>query len=269
MEQLIMLGTGSAMVTKCYNACFAIRRDDDYLLVDSGGGNGILRQLSCAGIDLKQIHHIYVSHEHCDHMLGMIWIIRAIGAMIRREEYEGDLYIYGHSELMERLRSVAGLTLSKRYTWLFDNRIKFMPLYKDDRMNIMGYNMTFFDIGSTDVRQYGFTTVLANGRKLTFTGDEPLREFCYHYAQGSDWMIHEAYCLYSERDRYNPHDKGHGTVKESCELASYLGIPNLVLWHTEDDNISRRKALYGGEGRLYYYGNLYIPDDLEVIDLDN
>ena len=39
--ELIMLGTGHAMVTKCYNACFALRMGERYFLVDAGGGNGI------------------------------------------------------------------------------------------------------------------------------------------------------------------------------------------------------------------------------------
>ncbi len=43
--ELIMLGTGNAMVTKCYNTCFAIRNGAEYFLVDAGGGNGILVQL--------------------------------------------------------------------------------------------------------------------------------------------------------------------------------------------------------------------------------
>ena len=42
MEQLIVLGTGNAVVTKCFNTCFALRKDDQYWLVDTGGGNGIL-----------------------------------------------------------------------------------------------------------------------------------------------------------------------------------------------------------------------------------
>ena len=47
-----------------------------------------------------------------------------------------------------------------------------------------------------------------------------------------------------------------------------LNVPNLILYHTEDDNIERRKALYTAEGRLYYKGNLYVPDDLECIEFD-
>ena len=39
-EKIIMLGTGSAMVTDCYNTCFLLKSENDCLLVDAGGGNG-------------------------------------------------------------------------------------------------------------------------------------------------------------------------------------------------------------------------------------
>ena len=72
MERLIMLGTGNALVTRCYNTCFAIQDNDEYFLVDAGGGNGIMRQLQDADISMAQIHHIFLTHEHTDHLLGII-----------------------------------------------------------------------------------------------------------------------------------------------------------------------------------------------------
>ena len=48
ITELTMLGTGNATVTKCYNTCFTIKIGKNILLVDAGGGNGILRQLEKA-----------------------------------------------------------------------------------------------------------------------------------------------------------------------------------------------------------------------------
>ena len=56
-------------------------------------------------------------------------------------------------------------------------------------------------------------------------------------------------------------------MKEACELAEGLGIPNLVLWHTEDKQLDQRKELYTAEGREYYHGNLLVPEDGEIIGL--
>ena len=54
-NELIMLGTGNAAVTRCYNTCFALRTSQGTLLVDAGGGNGILIQLEKAGIAYELI----------------------------------------------------------------------------------------------------------------------------------------------------------------------------------------------------------------------
>jgi len=70
MTELIMLGTGCAMVTECYNTCFALKNDDDVFLVDAGGGNGILTQLKKADIAITDIHNMFVTHAHTDHILG-------------------------------------------------------------------------------------------------------------------------------------------------------------------------------------------------------
>ena len=44
-------------------------------------------------------------------------------------------------------------------------------------------------------------------------------------------------------------------------------MESLVLWHTEDSKIEHRKELYTNEGREYYSGNLFVPDDLDIIEL--
>lgn len=36
MEKLIVFGTGNATVTKCYNTCFALKKEEEYFLVDAG-----------------------------------------------------------------------------------------------------------------------------------------------------------------------------------------------------------------------------------------
>ena len=50
-------------------------------------------------------------------------------------------------------------------------------------------------------------------------------------------------------------------------LAEKLGVKNLLLYHTEDKNIARRQELYRAEGEKYFHGSLWIPDDMDVIEL--
>lgn len=77
--KLTILGTGNATVTDCYNTCFVLSEEHRHFLVDAGGGNQILRILKETNIPLEEIHDIFITHEHIDHLLGLFWLIRMIG----------------------------------------------------------------------------------------------------------------------------------------------------------------------------------------------
>ena len=79
----------------------------------------------------------------------------------------------------------------------------------------------------------------------------------------SKWLLSEAFCLYQERDFFKPYEKHHSTVREASELAQTLNIKNLILYHTEEKNLSHRKKLYTDEAKQYFNGNIFVPDDLE------
>ena len=267
MEKLIVLGTGNAAVTKCYNTCFAIQNIDEYFLVDTGGGNGILTQLEKAHIPITAIHHIFISHEHTDHVLGVVWMIRMVGTAMNKGEYDGNLNIYCHEELVDTILTISRLTIAKKFFRFVGERILLIPVHDKEAVRIMDYDVQFFDICSEKTKQFGFTMQLVNGKKFTFIGDEYYRECEYPYAKDSDWFLHEAFCLYRDRDIFKPYEKFHATVKEACENAAILGVKNLILYHTEDKNLAERKKLYSEEGREYFKGNLFVPDDLDVVEL--
>lgn len=267
MEKLIVLGTGNALVTRYYNTCFAIQDGDRTLLVDAGGGNGILAALEATGIGFASIRDVIVTHEHCDHVLGIVWVVRQIATLMLGGKYDGDLRIFCHAALGDAIRAICGFTLERKFTNLFGGRIQFVPIQDGETFTLLDYPVTFFDIHSTKARQFGFTLALRSGRKLTCLGDEPYNERCAPYVAGSDWLLAEAFCLYGDRDRFKPYEKHHSTVREACELAERLDVPNLVLWHTEDETHGRRKALYTEEGRAYYKGRLLVPDDRETFML--
>lgn len=266
-EMLILLGTGNATVTKCYNTCFAIHTGEEYLLVDTGGGNGIMAQLEKADIPMEAIHEIIMSHEHTDHILGLVWLIRMIAAKMKKGQYEGNLNIYCHEQLKDIILTITKLTIQAKFYKMIGERIFLHTVEDGEVCRILDYDVHFFDIRSTKAKQFGFTLRLNNGKTFTFIGDEPYQEHERVYAQNADWLLHEAFCLYRDRDIFSPYEKHHATVKEACEHAQNLHVLNLILYHTEDKNLKERKKLYTEEGRRYYHGNLFVPDDLERIVL--
>lgn len=265
--KLTMLGTGMAVVKNNYNTCFVLSEGGNHFLVDGGGGSQILKILDEKKISLLGIHDVFVSHGHTDHVLGIIWVVRMLGHMIAAGKYVGNLNIYCHKELSEGIQQMCSITLGAKITELFGKRIIFVPVESGQRAMILNQEVEFFDLFSSKMKQFGFVMRGKNGEQLAFCGDEPLSEKNISLIEKSDWMMHEAFCLYSERDIFKPYEKSHSTVKDACELAAQLEIKNLLLYHTEDSHLQERKALYRAEGQQYYDGNLYVPDDGEQIEI--
>ena len=266
-EELIVLGTGNALARECYNTCFALRNDSGVLLVDTGGGNGILRQLYRAGIALNDIHHIILTHQHTDHLLGIFWLIRLMNQYSWSGGWSGECHIYCHRELAELLRQSVALLLEEKLRQGMDRFIHIVPVEDGETRSVCGRQITFFDLGSTKVKQFGFSTLLSDGQKLTCLGDEPFHPQNAVQLQNCGWLLCEAFCLYSEAERFKPYEKHHSTVREACQVAQQNQIPHLVLWHTEETHGCERKALYTAEGLEFYSGDLHVPDDLEVLRL--
>ena len=268
MRELTILGTGNAMVTHCYNTCFFIRLENgEIFLTDAGGGNGILRQMEQVNADWKRVHHMFVTHGHTDHILGVIWVIRKIATLMNQGKYEGNFHIYCHDVVKDMLEIMTRLTLKKKDLAQIGKRILFKEMKDGESIGFEGVNFTAFDILSTKAKQFGYALVFPDGLRFTCLGDEPYNEHARPFADGADWLLSEAFCLYEARDVFKPYEKNHSTVKEASELAEELNVKNLVLYHTEDKDIENRKQKYTAESREYYHGNVFVPNDLETIPL--
>jgi ribonuclease BN (tRNA processing enzyme) len=64
-----IIGCGNAFSKKSYNQSFLVQENGRNLLIDCGSQTPIA--LANAGIALKDIHDIYVSHGHADHIGGL------------------------------------------------------------------------------------------------------------------------------------------------------------------------------------------------------
>ena len=140
MQQLYVFGTGNAQAVNCYNTCFALRADDDYLMVDAGGGNGILRILREKDVPLTSIHHLVVSHAHTDHVLGVIWVMRMIAQAMKKDNYAGTLHVYCHRELAQQLHTLCEITFpTPKLCRLLDDRIVFEIVADGENSTILGH----------------------------------------------------------------------------------------------------------------------------------
>lgn len=263
-----MLGTGNAVVTKCYNTCFAIRNNNEYMLVDAGGGNGILSQLEKAEIPVNQINSLFVTHAHTDHILGAIWIIRVIGQAIQKGDYSGTFRIYAHDKAIEVISWICRMTLPKKIVSHFGNQIILNEVKDGDIFLANDIRFQCFDVQSSKEKQFGFTALLPDGLKIACLGDEPFNEANRSVIEGSEWLMCEAFCLYRDRDIFKPYEKHHSTALDAGKLAGELQVKKLLLFHTEDKTIQTRKVEYTREAALNFSGTIFVPDDLERIIIE-
>lgn len=269
--QITMLGTGNATVSQIYNTCFLLKTPSTLMLVDAGGGNGILAQLKKVNVQISDIHHLFVTHAHTDHVLGVIWVIRMVAQC---NGYEGLLHVYGNDKVMKVIKTIIGMILAKKQLAKVAERVVLHQLEDGDCFEVGDMKLECFDILSTKEKLFGFRAELPSssdesGKPLVLAclGDEPYNEQNRRYIVGADWMMCEAFCLYADRDTFKPYEKCHSTALDAGKLAEELGVKNLILYHTEEKTLANRKENYTREAAENFKGRIFVPDDLEVIEL--
>lgn len=257
------------MVTEYYNTCFVLRgRDGSLFLTDGGGGGGIMAQFRRAGLDWRDLKGMFVTHCHCDHLLGAVWAVRKLASMLLRKEREDGMSIYALPEVAENLRTICSLTLGPKENSVIAGRCASKPCATEKHIPWPGARSPSLISIRSRPRNSVFPPAWRPENRFVCLGDEPFDKRCAPYAQGADWLAGEAYCLDSMRGIFQPEKIRHSTVKETAENAERLGAKNLILWHTEDRaTFGRRKELFTREARQYYSGNVVVPDDLESIAL--
>ena len=259
-----MLGTGNAHAMRCYNTCFTLCSSGGcMLMVDAGGGNGILNQMEKANLKFVDFHDIFVTHAHTDHLLGVVWVIRSA------LEEKQRLRVWSHRKVLNLLTHICLQILPSKEAEKIGNLVTMHEIEDGDRFEVGDLRLQCFDIHSTKERQFGFTALLPDGQRLCCLGDEPFNPLCEQYAEGADWLMSEAFCLYEDRELFKPYEKHHSTVLDAARLAEKLHVRNLILYHTEDSTLDTRKERYTAEAKTAFGGQVWVPDDLERINIED
>lgn len=266
MQKIIMLGTGNGGTLELYNTCFVIQNEIGNFLVDTGGSIEIIKRLNQVNIDYKKIKHIFISHSHTDHILGIFWLFKKISRLAMHGEITEKINLYCNDVVYESIKEVSKYILSKKLMDAIYTIVDFNILQDGDSYNINGIEYTFFDIQAKGTKQFGFECII-NDKKLIFLGDETLNPNLYDKVKGAHYVMHEAFCLDSEEEIFHAYEKNHSTAKSVSEVMNKLEIENLILYHTEESHGTKRKALYTKEGQKSFKGNVIVPDELETIEI--
>lgn len=264
---ITMLGTGEATVTKCYNTCFALCSPRCTMLIDAGGGNGILAQMERAGIGFDELDCLFVTHAHTDHILGAVWVVRMVMHSIAAGKRARAFAVYGHDRALTVLDAICTMTLPATYRSMRGKQIMLREVTDGEQLMCGDISLTFFDIFSTKEKQFGFCASLPGGLRLACLGDEPFNERNRALVENADWLLCEAFCLERDKDIFKPHEKHHSTALEAGMEASKLNAGHLLLYHMEDSSLATRKKDYTEEAGMFFKGKIVVPYDLETVSL--
>lgn len=257
------------MALNCYNACIVMENNSKYLLVDSGGGAILLKNLQLLNIKPEDIHDIFISHIHMDHLLGCIWLIRYLLPKYFKKQIRQETRVYGSDEVIRVIIDICNLLMPEDFKYLLGTKIKFVEIEDKSKLSIISNEYEFFDLHSHKVKQFGFKTKINDTDILSFIGDECYSDKIRKYIENSEWLIADAYTYGKEAERINPmKDHHHSSVKYISKVAEELNIKNLILIHTLDYDLKNRRKKFTNDAKKYYNGNIIVPNDLETIILD-
>ncbi len=264
-----LLGTGGAANECRRQACLLVERIDGAagpLLLDTGNGLDLVRQLLAAGIDPRRVRDVFVSHQHADHLGGLdpflLWgVVQDLreGTGPPREE----MRVYAEPRIQDciaRLFDATATTIVK----LFAGKLRFVPI-EDGEPCIMasGTRLTAFLVDHEPVGG-GATGCLVElaGVRLVYSGDTRPSERLAAMARGVDALFHESGGLDEQADYV--HRQGHSTAGDAARVANAARVKRLILTHLPDDRLAGPML---AEARAIYPGPIELAADLALVEL--
>jgi ribonuclease Z len=295
---LVFLGTSGSMPTaQRAPAALLVRRGGDKLLFDCA--EGTQRQLLRSSIGLVELHDVFLTHFHADHVLGLPGMLKTFALRGR----ELPLTVHGPRGLVDLVGSL------KRVLGKLTYPVELVELAPGDVLEREGYRLaTFgvahgvsalgwslieetrpgrFDVGGADALgvpngpergalQHGKPVTLADGRtvapdevvgpprpgrKLVLTGDTAPSEEIVEAAWGADVLVTEA--TFADEERERAVETLHQTATQAAELARSAEVGLLALTHLSNRYFGPEIA---SEARAIFPQTV-VPRDFDVIEV--
>jgi phosphoribosyl 1,2-cyclic phosphodiesterase len=205
----------------------------DYFVCDMGSGLRPFGQAAMAQRAGKaQTFHVFMSHLHWDHIMGLPFFVPAFIPGNR-------VIIYGsHLELESALRrQQQPPSFPVGFDTIFDGRIEFVHLEPGEPHEVAGVRVrTMLQRHTGDSYGYRFE---AQGKALVYTTDSehPLADPAHterfvQFFRGADLVVFDA--MYSLADSISVKaDWGHSSNVVGVELCQLAGVRHLCLYHHE------------------------------------
>ncbi len=264
--EITFLGTSGCVPTDKRNMpSVMLRFLGEYYLFDCG--EGTQRQMRLAGINFMRIDHIFITHLHADHFIGLGGLIQSMDFL----ERDRPLFIHGPKGIDDTVH-----TLLSAGTFVLDHfEVKVNEVSEGVFLEGKQFTVSCFPTVHTNSSigfcfeekphrkflkpkalalgipegplfsklQDGFSVevkgrkfspddVLSTpitGRKVVYTGDTKAFEKLADIAKNADVLIHDS--TFSHADIENTNEALHSTTKQAAEIAKKANVKQLFLTH--------------------------------------
>jgi len=266
--QVHVLGSSAATPTSLrHTTAQVLAYNNKYLMLDCGEGTQM--QIRRNKLPLMKIDHIFISHLHGDHYLGLPGLLFSMHLLGRKKE----LHVYsppGMREIIEVQFTISGLVpmyqiiyheITEGGTQIYEDRYLrvetlemehriptygFLVKEKPMKRNLRKESILKYDIpreqmaaikdGSDLLSSEGkiipnheITLPPPRSRSYAFCSDTAYTEKFLHQIRGADLLYHEATFLHDKASIAA--EKTHSTTIEAATLAKKAGVKQLLLGH--------------------------------------
>jgi ribonuclease Z len=253
--EITFLGTSGSGVTKTRNLPSILI--DRTILIDCG--EGCLQSLRKLEIPLEQLSHIFISHFHADHLLGLLSIFYAMAFYDKISKLPP---VYIPNGMKKNLLDLIRLT------------------YSSNGLERTGYSL---DIHELPIKQTEPLTIQALGKKyvlewmktihepicyafkindqIVYSGDTaPMRKMS-EFSKGCKILIHEASLPDDQKELAKI--ANHSTPSNAAELARKSEVDRLILFHFP--NLTKIDEEIFLQNALKIFPGIELAVDLESI----
>jgi ribonuclease Z len=253
--RVIFLGTGDPFNgERAQSSLPVLLSSEETMLIDASSGTVLLRQLEAAGIPLRAVRHLFVTHRHFDHVGGLAPLLTALAALS-----EASIIVHATSGTLEALRVLLDLTIPGVEGWLGE-RLLWTELEHGEPTTIGYARITSFEVNHS-IECVGFR-VEQEDSTMVHADTRPCANVVEH-ARGADLLVHEAYGL--ENDAKRAHAYGHSTAAEAGGTAQVAGVRQLVLAHLRASRFVDPEELKA-EAVSVFGGPVDVARDLDTFD---
>ncbi|HTH55584.1 MAG TPA: MBL fold metallo-hydrolase [Cyclobacteriaceae bacterium] len=267
--KLILLGTGTpnADINK-FGPSTAIVVDDQPYIIDCGPG--VVRRAVAAGIDVKKLNFLFVTHLHSDHTSGYPDFLLTPAVL----ERPGALNVFGpegiqsmNDHILKAYEKDLAIRINGDEHGSADafktNIVTVKPgvIFQDSRIKVTALKVNH---GSWD-EAYGYKFETPD-KTIVVSGDCTFSESIISACQNCDILVHEVFSEEGLSKRsaqwQNYHTKFHTSTSQLAEIANRSKPKLVVLTHELVWSSTPEKLL--GEIRSKYSGKVIFGNDLDV-----